>query len=327
MTKLKRLPIVILTAALFILSSCSKEDDTLSQGRQPSPGSVVKNVPYGSNINWLGQNEQLLLDVYLPPGSTPAKHPLLVFIHGGGFNYGDKETVAGFAELMAAKGFVVSAINYRVGWTHSQTDLCDGDSTEAIESFYRAIQDARAALRFLVANADTYSIDTNWIFIGGGSAGGVATLGTTYYTQSTIDYYMPGVSAKLGPLDNADNSLTTHYTIKGNVPMWGALNTPDIITKDNAVPTIFFHGEQDKIVPYDVANFYYCNNFPIAYGSKPLYDKLTSLGVPAVLHVDPNGGHGVYTIEFRADNVACFLNDLMNKQPETGFYVNKPSCP
>jgi hypothetical protein len=50
------------------------------------------------------------------------------------------------------------------------------------------------------------------------------------------------------------------------------------------------------------------------------------MGVPAVAQVDPSGGHGVYTIPFRADNIACFLNSLMNKQPESGFYINKASC-
>lgn len=329
--KISRL-IVLFTAVLFVISSCSKSDtQTISRRGNGTPeetvppGTVVKDILYGSNTNWLGQNEQLLLDVYVPPGN-PGRHPLLLYIHGGGFEVGTKETAADFATLMQQKGFVVAPINYRIGWTHSETDICDGDSTEAIEAFYRAIQDARAALRYLVANADKYSIDTNWIFVGGASAGGVATLGVTYYTQETIDKYMPGISAKLGPLD-ADNNITATYEIKADISMWGAINTLDVVTPDNAVPTIFFHGEKDMVVPYDVNHFYFCNNMPMGYGSKPLYSKLTSLDIPAVAHIDPNGGHGVYTIPFRADNIACFLKGLMNKQPESGFYINKPSCP
>jgi acetyl esterase/lipase len=333
MIKISHSPIVLLTAVLFIMSSCSK-NDTQSIGRVGNgtpdgpvpPGSIVTDILYGNNTNWLNQNEQLMLDVYVPPGN-PRKHPLILFIHGGGFEVGDKSTAEDFASQMQQKGFVVAPINYRIGWTHSETDFCDGDSTEAIEAFYRAIQDTRAALRYLVANADIYSIDTNWIFVGGASAGGVATLGVTYYNQQTIDKYMPGISAKLGPLD-ADNNITANFKIKADINMWGAISTIDVITQSNAVPTIFFHGEKDMVVPYDTDNFYFCSNMPMAYGSKPLYDKLTSLGVPAVAHIDPNGGHGVYTIPFRADNTACFLNSLMNKQPETGFYIgDKSSCP
>ncbi len=320
--------IAIVTFVNFGIVSCSKDNQTtLRTVSNSGGGSVITNVVYATNKNWLGQDEQLALDVYLPPASanvTVKKYPLLVYIHGGGFQTGDKETAKDFASLMSEKGFVVAPINYRIGWTQSETNPCDGDTTQSVEAFYRALQDTRAALRFLAANADKYSIDTNWIFVGGASAGGVTSLGVSYYTQELINSSFYGVADKLGPLD-AGNLLTNKYTIKGIVSMWGALKTPDVITKTNAIPTIFFHGEKDNVVPYNVDHFYLCDNYPAAYGTKPLYDILTSFGVPAVAHIDPNGGHGVYTIQFRVNNSACFLNSLISKNPQTGYYIGETS--
>ena len=113
--------------------------------------------------------------------------------------------------------------------------------------------------------------------------------------------------------------------------MWGAVGDLSMITRANAVPTIFFHGTDDPVVPFNIDNFYLCNSYPMAYGTKPVYDLLTSYGIPAVAHIEPGGGHGVFTDGFRADNSACFLNSIMAPDPkeaEKGYYVgdNAMSC-
>ncbi|QEC67303.1 alpha/beta hydrolase [Panacibacter ginsenosidivorans] len=322
--------IAIISLALF--NSCSKSNSYNNIVTPPNTsGDVITNLSYGSNIDWKGQTEDLKLDVYLPPNRVAgAKYPLILWVHGGGFLVGDKESAKTFSSDMAARGFVTAPIDYRLGWTKSETNTCDGDSVQAKEAFYRAQQDARAALRYLVANADKYSIDTNWIFIGGASAGGVTSLNLPYFTQEVADSYLgTALTSKLGPL-NADNSLTNSFTIKGIMSMWGAVGDLGIITRQNAVPTIFFHGTADAVVPFDIDHFYLCDSYPLAYGTKPVYDLLTSFGTPAVAHVEPGGGHGVFTDDFRADNSACFLNSLMadGKEPERGYYIgdNASSC-
>jgi len=322
--------ITIFSIALF--NSCSK-DTTYSRGgggnTTPPSADIVKDLTYASNTDWLGQSQALKLDVYLPPSRTDgAKYPLILWVHGGGFLVGDKESAAIFSYNMSLKGFVTAPIDYRLGWTKSETDPCNGDSTEAKEAFYRAQQDARAALRYLVANADKYAIDTNWIFIGGASAGGVTSLNLPYLTQDVADNTLgKSITSNLGPL-NEGNTLTNTYTIKGILAMWGAVGDPDIITKENAVPTIFFHGTDDSVVPFDIGHFYTCSSYPVGYGTKPLYELLTSYDVPAVAHIEPGGGHGVFSDDFRIDNSACFLNSLMTKTPESGYYVgdNASSC-
>lgn len=313
--------ITVLIAAITI-TSCTK-DHTFNRIPTLDNG-VYRDQVYGSNVNWLGQNESLAMDVYLPDAavndSSGKKFPFLLYVHGGGFHTGDKSTAENFARLMNLKGYVVASINYRLGWTQDENNACIGDSTQAKEAVYRALQDTRAAMRYAVANADKFAIDTNYVYVGGSSAGGVTSLNVTYVTPDNAAQVFPGVVEKLGPLD-ATNSLTNHYTIKGVVSMWGAMSDLNLITRATAKPTIFFHGELDEVVPYDVSHFYTCDNYPVSYGTKPIYDRLNSLGVPAVANIDPQGGHGVYTVEFRADNIACFLNSLTTKQPQTGYFV------
>lgn len=136
----------------------------------------------------------------------------------------------------------------------------------------------------------------------------------------------PDLYQTLGPLD-AGNSLTNQFTIKAIVNVWGAINDISLITKENAKPTICFHGGKDSTCPYDVGHFYVCDNLAVSYGSKPIYEKLTSLNVPAVFNFDSKGGHIVYSVNFRAENTACFLNSVMSKQPITGYFTGtKGNC-
>jgi len=99
------------------------------------------------------------LDLYLPKGAGP--FPVVIFIHGGAFKFGDK---AGLGpnfrhdvETANAAGIALASINYRM-------------SDEA--RFPAAVQDARAAVRFLRANAERYHLDPDKIALWGQSAGG-----------------------------------------------------------------------------------------------------------------------------------------------------------
>ena len=96
------------------------------------------------------------------------KHrPLMIFIHGGGFQNNNK--VGGFGKRicnsLAKRGYVTSSIDYRLGIEKPKND------TMYYEAMYRAVQDAKAAVRFFRKNADKYGIDTAQIFVMGSSAG------------------------------------------------------------------------------------------------------------------------------------------------------------
>ena len=132
----------------------------------------------------------LEMDLYRPK-QVWGKLPAVVCIHGGGWAKGNRVSHEKIAQALAARGYVAATISYRL-------------SGEA--PFPAAIQDCKAAVRFLRANADEYGIDEHRIGAIGLSAGGHLT--ALLATSS-------GVSALEGDGGNADFSSE----IQAAVPM------------------------------------------------------------------------------------------------------------
>lgn len=105
----------------------------------------------------------LTLDLYVHAGRADGpRRPLVIWVHGGGWSRGDARTSAAFADWpgvlasLAGRGYVVASVNYRL-------------SGEA--RFPAAVQDVRAAVRHLRADAARYGIDPDRVILWGGSAG------------------------------------------------------------------------------------------------------------------------------------------------------------
>lgn len=319
---------VLCLSLLLILSACNTRRDKVEKREEtedvPFSGVIYHDIAYHTAENFRGEQQRLDLDVYLPPSDIlKTENPFILFIHGGGFLKGDKSTTTGFCKYMANEGFVVASIDYRLGWPIDQDkDPCESaDSIAAIKAFYRAQQDAHTALRFMIAQAQKYAIDTSKIFVAGQSAGAISTLGLIYLPQGTVNKMYPFVSKSLGNLNENGLYKHTKYNIKGIASMWGALNTPLIITGKNAIPTIFFHGERDRLIPFDIDHFHSCENYPLDYGTKPLYERLKELKVPTEAFIDPEGGHGVFSDKFRAEKITAFFNGVLSGKYETGWHV------
>ncbi|MBX7207641.1 MAG: alpha/beta hydrolase [Verrucomicrobiaceae bacterium] len=107
---------------------------------------------------------EMQLDLYRPKEATKSL-PAIICIHGGGWYKGDRTAMTNLAQALASKGFVATTISYRLS----------GE-----EKFPAAIQDCKAAVRFLRANAAKFGIDSSAIGVTGLSAGGhLAALLTT----------------------------------------------------------------------------------------------------------------------------------------------------
>lgn len=101
-------------------------------------------------------DRELKLDLYRPKARGPAL-PAILGIHGGGWSKGDRGSQRQLAQALAARGFVAVTISYRL-------------SGEA--KFPAAIEDCKAAVRWLRAHAAAYGIDATAVGATGLSAGG-----------------------------------------------------------------------------------------------------------------------------------------------------------
>jgi len=301
-----------------IATGCSKSDKTGS----PAPGQPLVNmtdIQYGANTDTSGNTVALTLDLYYPAGATTARtYPLVVMIHGGSYINGDKADMKGNSLILADSGFVVASINYRLGWRNG-TGTCDGDTASQRLAVYRGLQDGNAALRFLMAYAAKYAINTGWVFIGGNSAGSSLSLNTTYITDDVAKVSLSATRATLGPVNTAGNALTNTFKIKGVCNMWGALPDSTLITAASAVPAISFHGTADSVVPYDIGHNQSCINFPMLYGSACIHRRLLAYNTPVLSNFVIGQGHGpaAYTHEFLMSNTACFFKRLIKGTPIT----------
>jgi pectinesterase len=112
---------------------------------------VEKDVVFGK-----GGDIDLKLDIYRPPAGAE-KHMATIHFHGGGFAGGSKDALAERIRPYAALGYVAIAAQYRLSGQAGYPAL---------------IHDAKAAIRWVRANAKTLGIESQRIGVVGYSAGG-----------------------------------------------------------------------------------------------------------------------------------------------------------
>lgn len=239
------------------------------------------------------KNLDLLMDVYLPENDSIEARPLLVLIHGGAFYIGDKadNPIVLWAKHFAACGYVVASINYRMGFqmTKASIERCG----------YSAVQDAHAAMRFLLSKKEEYRINPDYIFVAGSSAGAITSLNLAFMRNDTRpeSSYKHGTSADLGGIESSGNALKQDFRIRAVANMWGALNSLNMMSSAKT-SIISFHGDADKLVPYDegipfsdmkvkIGNLF----FNKMYGSASVHRKAQQLGYRSELHTFKGAGH------------------------------------
>ncbi len=232
-------------------------------------------------------NKQLLLDLYLPEGAGP--FPVIVWIHGGGWVGGDKD--GGPAIRQMSRGYAVASINYRLSY-------------EA--KFPAQIEDCKAAVRWLRANAATYNLDANRIGAWGSSAGGhlAALLGTSAEVidlegnlsnaafssrlQAVVDWYGPTDLLRMNQqalpcnVVNHDAELSPESLLIGCAiqtckDKTDRANPLRYVTPDDP-PFLIQHGTADCLVP------------PLQ--SQILHDALQAIGLSSTLIYLQGAGHG-----------------------------------
>lgn len=156
---------------------------------------VTKDVRYAAGA-------MRTLDLY-EPQRAPRPRPAFVVIHGGGLRRGDKatENMAQLCEEMAARGYVCASINYRL----------QGELGPAVE-------DARAAVRWMIANSRKHGVDPRRIALGGSSAGATVALRLVYGRR---DLPIPVVFSWVGALNTepsyVDGGKASLFIVHGDV--------------------------------------------------------------------------------------------------------------
>ncbi len=226
----------------------------------------------------------LHLDVFMPQNDTLKKRPLVMLVHGGAFYFGSKDDVSitQWCRHLSSMGYVAASIDYRIGFLPTKASIG--------RAGYRAVQDAHAAMRFLVSHQEEYGIDTSMIFVGGASAGAITALNLAFMTNETRPEYTHSgfLRPDLGDIDTCGNAIRADFRVKGVVDMWGAMPDTTFLHGKN-IPIIAFHGDADDIVPYG-----YDYPFGIAgplktllvepmFGSSCIVDRAIKLGYKARL--------------------------------------------
>jgi acetyl esterase/lipase len=235
----------------------------------------------------------LKLDLYFSRTDTLKKKPVVMLIHGGAFYIGSKESACeeALATALAKRGYFVASIDYRLGFKPTAADV--------EMSGYRAIQDAHAALRFLSFHSKGMGIDPNQVYVGGTSAGAVASLNVAFMKnderpERILESEKKGVVLKI---EESGNRFTETFTIKAVANMWGAVADLNIIDSDEKIPVLSIHGTNDDVVPFE-HDFPFQNSLMVnrlimdkMYGSKLIHDRLSMLGIRNKLVALPGLGH------------------------------------
>jgi acetyl esterase/lipase len=245
---------------------------------------VVHNLCYVQHRRTIEQT----LDLYIPAFGKPP-YPVILWLHGGSWQIGDKNDSCVACDHLLAK-YAVASVNYRL-------------DSEA--KFPAQIYDVKAAIRFLRAKAQTYKLDASRIGVWGQSAGGhlAALLGTSGGVNelegdegwSKYSSKVQAVCDWCGPTD--------FETIKGQSGanckiQWGSQSSP-----------LFnlLGGKMDKssLAAASPVSYVsqYCPPFLIMHGlnddavppaqSQELRDRLQAKGCDVQLHLIKGFGHGL----------------------------------
>lgn len=264
------------TASFLFLLGC------LTTGYSATPN-VIKDISF-AEVN----GHPLYLDLYVAE-SAKVDSPLVVFIHGGGWRSGKKTQIPNWlSNSLIDAGYAVASISYR---------FSDEDT------FPAQIHDCKAAIRWLRANAESYSLDTSEIVVMGQSAGAylAGLLGVTGDVEAlegvvggnldqssrvsaVVDSYGP-MDFILRSQDQPDQTESPSgkvYQLLGG-PVSEAIAFAELaspayhVTSDDA-PFLIFHGTADGTV--------------LMNQSEKMFDTYQALNLPVTLERVEGAGHG-----------------------------------
>jgi len=278
---------------------------------------VTSNVLYGGNYNpniW-GQNEwqNLYLDIYQPVGDDIEDRPLVFFLFGGSFIAGSK-TAGDIVELCtryAKMGYVAAAIDYRL----TQDLIWFPNPETAYRATAKGMHDLKGAIRYFRMNDETandYRIDSDRIYAGGVSAGGIVAVNAAFLDEeseipeSIVDYV-----AENGGLEGLSGNEGYDSHFHGVINLCGAVGDYNWIIAGD-IPIVNIHGTDDTVVPYgDGLITLFGLNMQV-YGSFVINETMINLGNSSDLYTFEGYDHNPFNSSEANMNITVeFTRDFM----------------
>lgn len=157
---MRRLILAALIVSLTLSAASAQQKKRKKRKRPPQPTPTAANVKYG-------EHERQVIDFWKAKSETPT--PMVLYIHGGGWQGGDKKSLSAAAiRQYLNAGISVAAINYR--YVRQAAKLKIKPPVKA------SLGDAARALQFIRSKAKEWNLDKKRIGATGGSAGGCSSL-------------------------------------------------------------------------------------------------------------------------------------------------------
>ena len=235
--------------------------------------------------------DTLKLDVYTPENIKKTDSlPVLLWMHGGGFAIGSRDFIDDerlVKYVAKEQNYIGISISYRLLRKGTTTGFgCNCSKDIKLETFKQASIDYMDAAKYIVEHATELQIDTTKIIAGGSSAGAEGSLNAVYMRHYFIE----------NPEDY------NHVKFAGVFSCAGAVVDASYITKDNAVPSVLYHGTKDQLVPFDNAPHHYCSPIKEGYimldGSNVIANKLAQYETSYYFNVVKEARHEISRIPF-----------------------------
>lgn len=312
---MKKIALLLVFATWSVSFSQSKNTVPTVYSNEKYEVETLKNVVYGKGLtnNTSPTEMPLKLDVFMPKRKINNK-PAILLIHGGGFTGGSKEHtyIVAMANYFASRGWVAFSIDYRLQ-KHQGTvpqnfkEFVNKNihtRPERALAVYPANRDAKAALRWVYANAEKFGINTNYITVGGGSAGAIIAVQLGCSDKSD---YTNELSLNEDPTLKTTNleHPTKVHTI---LDFWGgpaAVIALGKIKKEQKfdsqdAPIMIVHGTKDPTV-----------SFKEAMALKKIYTKT---GVPYEFYPIKGKGHGLWQVKVNGKSLSELSLDFIITQ-------------
>jgi len=242
-----------------------------------STAGVTEKYIYKTYLDKEGNKEELHIGLVRPIDNLPdKKRPLVIGIQGSGFvntcfpepcyiKYSENVLKPNFIP----EGFVTASIQYRLNSPFNLQALKVNDKILK-ETHYKAVQDAREAIKYIFENAEKFDVDTNNVFLMGTSAGAITALHSVYLDYDEVPKDLPEKYGKLAKREN----------IKGIISLSGAIYDLSYLKGDKKIPLMIVHGREDSIVPFDKGFYLGLKRLTPVFGGKAIYDEAVKRTIP-----------------------------------------------